>query len=152
MSNPRAAYSLCVFRSPDEWSPLWDSASVPRQIVGKFELGSQEYTLMAFFYQDHSLQELLVDAWQELPPATQPPPSAPEDQVQKVRQRAAELGRSTKLTPREQQILELLCLGGSFEEIATQLRIRPRTVKFHQENLLRKTGSSSRIELFRKLI
>jgi DNA-binding CsgD family transcriptional regulator len=62
------------------------------------------------------------------------------------------LARKVKLTPREVEILGQLCLGHSAEDIARNLSIRPRTVKFHQENLLRKTGASSRVELFRKLM
>ncbi|HET7545386.1 MAG TPA: LuxR C-terminal-related transcriptional regulator, partial [Polyangiaceae bacterium] len=153
MSNERLAYSLCVFRSPEEWAELWDRASSPRQVVGTFAIGPETYTLMAFPFHERSLRDQLVDAWQvpESGPATLAA-ALEQGQKSKIQQRIAALGKTTKLTEREAQILELLCLGGNFDEIAVRLGISPRTVKFHQENLLRKTGSSSRVELFRKLI
>ncbi len=153
LGTQRLAYILGVFRRPEDWAPLWDAAGAVRQLVGTFEVGQFSYSLLAFGYEARSLRELLVDAWQmRTSTASVPPADSVEEQRLKVQERVAELGRSARLTARELDILRLLCLGGTFEEIAEQLHIRPRTVKFHQENLLRKTGSSSRIELFRKLI
>jgi len=153
MSNDRLVYSLCAFRNPEEWAELWDRASSPRQVVGTFTVGTESYTLMAFPFHERSLRDQLVDAWQ-VPETVSvaPAPDLEEGQKLKIQQRIAALGKTTKLTEREAQILELLCLGGNFDEIAVKLGISPRTVKFHQENVLRKTGSSSRVELFRKLI
>ncbi len=152
LTNSRVAYVLGVFRDPEQWIEMWESANVPKELVGRFQLDAREYSLFAFFYQDHSLRELLIDAWHARSIANTPRPPAPEDPTAKIRQRVAELGLRINLTVRELQILELICLGTSFEEIATQLSIRPRTVKFHQENVLRKVGVGSRVELFRKLI
>ena len=153
MSSERLAYSMCAFKSPEDWAELWDRASSPRQIVGTFTVGTETYTLIAFQFHERTLRDQLVDAWQvpeNTPPS--PLPGLEEGQRSKIQQRIAALGKTTKLTEREAQILELLCLGGNFEDIAGRLGISPRTVKFHQENVLRKTGSSSRVELFRKLI
>jgi DNA-binding CsgD family transcriptional regulator len=153
MSSERLAYSLSVFRNPEDWAELWDRASSPRQVVGTFTLGSETYTMMAFPFHERTLRDQLVDAWQVPSIAAAPtPPSVGDGQKSKIQQRIATLGKTTKLTEREAQILELLCLGGNFDDIAVRLGISPRTVKFHQENVLRKTGSSSRVELFRKLI
>lgn len=152
MSSERLAYSLSVFRNPEDWAELWDRASSPRQVVGTFTLGSENYTLMAFPFHERTLRDQLVDAWQVPPSVASTPPGVGEGQKSKIQQRIAALGKTTKLTEREGQILELLCLGGNFDDIAVRLGISPRTVKFHQENVLRKTGSSSRVELFRKLI
>jgi DNA-binding CsgD family transcriptional regulator len=153
MASERLAYSMSVFRTPEDWAELWDKASSPRQVVGTFTLGSERYTLMAFPFHERTLRDQLVDAWQVPESATsQALPDASGGQKLKIQQRIAALGKTTRLTEREAQILELLCLGGNFDEIAIQLGISPRTVKFHQENVLRKTGSSSRVELFRKLI
>ena len=69
-----------------------------------------------------------------------------------MRKRVSELGQRARLTTRELEILELLCLGKSAAEIGRALGIRPRTVKFHQENILKKTGISSRLELFKVLL
>ncbi len=56
---------------------------------------------------------------------------------------ASELG----LSPREQEILELLAKGYSGKEIAEQLVLSPSTVHSHRSNLMRKLGLSTRHEL-----
>lgn len=151
MSGPPLAYSLCVYRNPQAYSALWDAANTHHQVVGTFDVGEHEYSLVAFPFRERSLRDQLIDPWR-VPQIVVQEPSLREDQKTKIQQRIATLGKSTKLTEREAQILELLCLGGNYDDIGLRLGISPRTVKFHQENVLRKTGSSSRVELFRKLI
>jgi DNA-binding NarL/FixJ family response regulator len=51
------------------------------------------------------------------------------------------------LTPREQQVLDLILLARSNREIALELGIEERTVKTHVGKLMRKTGAENRIEL-----
>jgi NarL family two-component system response regulator LiaR len=53
------------------------------------------------------------------------------------------------LTPREQQILELVRKRQSNREIADYLRIRVATVKFHLSNILSKSHATRRSELFK---
>ncbi|GHC57433.1 response regulator transcription factor [Ulvibacter litoralis] len=43
------------------------------------------------------------------------------------------------LTPREREVLELICKQCTTQEIAEQLFISPRTVEVHRKNLLEKT-------------
>ncbi len=50
------------------------------------------------------------------------------------------------LTPREQEILELIAAGLTNREIAQQLVISPTTVKKHAGNILGKLGVSNRTE------
>ena len=45
-----------------------------------------------------------------------------------------------KVTPRDQQVLDLLVQGCSNKEIATQLNISPRTVKQHLRTLFLRAG------------
>ncbi len=52
-----------------------------------------------------------------------------------------------QLSDREQQVLHALLRGASIQDIAAQLHISPRTVKFHQGNVLGKLGLRSRLEL-----
>lgn len=52
-----------------------------------------------------------------------------------------------QLTPREQQVLELLLGAHSTREIASRLGIEQRTVKAYIGRLMRKTGSDNRIKL-----
>ncbi len=45
-----------------------------------------------------------------------------------------------KITPRDQQVLELLIQGCSNKEIARELNISPRTVKQHPRTLFLRSG------------
>ena len=56
------------------------------------------------------------------------------------------------LTRREWQVARLVQEGLSNKEIATQLGISERTVKFHVSLLLKKTGAGNRIRLGRMLL
>jgi two-component system NarL family sensor kinase len=53
------------------------------------------------------------------------------------------------LTPREQEVLHLLAQGLQNKEIAAQLVISQRTVKFHVSSIMTKLGASNRIEVVR---
>lgn len=51
-----------------------------------------------------------------------------------------------KLTPRETEVLHLLARGLPNKEIAAELSISQRTVKFHVSAILGKLGASNRTE------
>jgi DNA-binding NarL/FixJ family response regulator len=61
----------------------------------------------------------------------------------------AELVAQARLTEREREVLDLLLLGRTHEDIAQLLGISERTSKFHQANLLSKLGAESRLDLLR---
>ena len=52
-----------------------------------------------------------------------------------------------RLTPREHEVLSLLCQGKSTKAIARELSISPKTVEYHRANLLKKTGMKSATSL-----
>jgi DNA-binding NarL/FixJ family response regulator len=52
-----------------------------------------------------------------------------------------------QLTPREREVLEALLSGATYAQIARRLFISEKTVSTHVSNLLKKTGTTSRIEL-----
>ena len=54
---------------------------------------------------------------------------------------------NSQLTPREEQVLELILGAHSTREIAARLGIEQRTVKAYVGRLMRKTGSDNRIKL-----
>ena len=56
------------------------------------------------------------------------------------------------LSDRERQVLQLLLRGRGLADIATMLEIAPRTVKFHQANVLQKLGADSRFDLLRVVL
>ncbi len=55
--------------------------------------------------------------------------------------------RWAALTPREQQVAALACLGHTNAEIAEQLVISVNTVRSHMRNILDKFHASSKVEL-----
>ncbi|MDH5490810.1 MAG: LuxR family transcriptional regulator [Myxococcales bacterium] len=66
-----------------------------------------------------------------------------------VRERLEILADRASLTRREREVLKVLIQGLSRTQIAETLGIQPRTVKFHEANLLRKLGVASRGEVLR---
>ena len=48
-----------------------------------------------------------------------------------------------KLTPRETEVLKLICTGLSAKEIANELSISPRTVEMHKNHLFEKTQTQN---------
>lgn len=66
-----------------------------------------------------------------------------------VNKRREEIAAAAKLSVREREVLELLLLGRSHEDVAQALGISARTSKFHQQNVLKKLGAESRADLMR---
>jgi DNA-binding CsgD family transcriptional regulator len=64
----------------------------------------------------------------------------------------ARVGEACGLSDRERQVLQLLLRGRGLADIATMLEIAPRTVKFHQANVLQKLGADSRFDLLRVVL
>jgi two-component system nitrate/nitrite response regulator NarL len=67
-----------------------------------------------------------------------------QDTVFRESGNVAETHLHTELTPREQQVLELLEQGFKNREIAAELGIRPGTVKIHLKHIFEKTGIHGR--------
>lgn len=63
--------------------------------------------------------------------------------------RLDELASRAQLSKRERSVFGYLMDGRGVEDIASELKISPRTVKFHQANLLQKLGADSRTDLMR---
>jgi DNA-binding CsgD family transcriptional regulator len=63
--------------------------------------------------------------------------------------RLDELAERARLSKRERSVFGHLMDGRGVEEIASALEISPRTVKFHQANVLQKLGADSRTDLMR---
>src|SRR5947208_13883682 len=58
-------------------------------------------------------------------------------------------GTHDSLTPRELEVLGLMCFGRSSKEIAAKLRISLKTVTCHRRMILIKTGVRNDVELLR---
>jgi PAS domain S-box-containing protein len=64
----------------------------------------------------------------------------------------ARVAQACGLSDREREVLQLLLRGRGLADIATMLEIAPRTVKFHQANVLQKLGADSRFDLLRVVL
>ncbi len=64
---------------------------------------------------------------------------------------AASLERWQRLTPRQQEIAAMICLGYSNQHIADRLKLSPETVKTHTRNLLLRFGARTKADLRRML-
>lgn len=56
----------------------------------------------------------------------------------------------TDLSDREEEVLQLLCRGQSYREIAGRLYVSPNTVRFHLKNIYKKMRVNSRHEAVAK--
>ena len=71
---------------------------------------------------------------------------ASEDDQQEAHGRRGENGRLAALTPREKEVLDLLCEGLGNGEIAGRLVISEKTAKVHVSHILEKLGVRTRVQ------
>ena len=93
----------------------------------------------SFWYKDVSPESLLEVMDRTMAGESLYPDCTPETRLGQV--------SSTQLTPREIEVLRLVCEGLEYEEIAAELGISSRTVKRFVSSLLEKTGYSNRTRL-----
>lgn len=93
----------------------------------------------SFWYKDVSPESLLEVMDRTMAGESLYPDHTPETRLGQV--------SSTQLTPREIEVLRLVCEGLEYEEIAAELGISSRTVKRFVSSLLEKTGYSNRTRL-----
>lgn len=76
------------------------------------------------------------------------------DQKQRITQIEAQRARQSRslLSPREREVFDQVVTGRSNKEIALQLGISHRTVEVHRDNLMRKMGAGSLVELIKLAI
>ena len=63
------------------------------------------------------------------------------------RRQSERAARLASLTPREREVLECVIAGDTNKEIAAQLGIQLRTVEMHRQQVMRKLGTRSAVEL-----
>ena len=70
------------------------------------------------------------------------------DRIRSPTQRIQVFSSSHGLSPREQEVLQLLGRGLTTAAMAEELGISPHTIRDHLKHLYRKTGTKGRNELF----
>ena len=73
--------------------------------------------------------------------------TAVHEGVQWSRRRRAQLERTARLTPREQEVFALLVRGLSSKAIAAELKLSPKTIEDHRAQIAAKTGTSGLAQL-----
>ena len=59
---------------------------------------------------------------------------------------------SNSISPREQEIVNLICDGLTTKEIANKLHISPHTVDSHKKNLMNKVGAKNTVQMVYKTL
>jgi len=110
--------------------------------VSAFEAGASGYVLK------HSAPTELVTAIRSaLRGKTFVTPLLAGEFLRLTKERATQRDESTRLTPRQREILQLLAEGKSAKEIATVLNISSRTVEFHKYRIMKDLDIKSAAEL-----
>ena len=74
-------------------------------------------------------------------------PIAEQEVRQRVEDCRAVLPAASEFTEKELDVLRIIAMGYTNQEIADELVISVNTVRFHLANLISKTGCNSKIEL-----
>ncbi|MEU4235490.1 LuxR C-terminal-related transcriptional regulator [Nonomuraea sp. NPDC026600] len=159
-SDERIAALLGGIVDPDTLRLLWDASQGDRTLAGELVRIGRELGVLAcregvwhwtptpnspavrlaelIEARAEGLESPQLDALEKLTG----PLTEPHAAIARVRRERAAQAR---LTPREQDVLRLLCEGLSPTAIARRLGLSPRTVTKHQERLYRKLGISDRV-------
>jgi DNA-binding NarL/FixJ family response regulator len=107
-----------------------------------FEAGASGYVLK------HSAPSELVTAIHSaLRGKTYVTPLLAGELMQFYKENTDSRDESTRLTPRQREVLQLLAEGRSAKEIATILNISPRTVEFHKYRIMEDLGLKTSADL-----
>jgi DNA-binding NarL/FixJ family response regulator len=110
-----------------------------------FRLGASGYVL-----KHAAAEELVVAIREALAGRTYITPHIANDVTQNLLSQPTDLAKDVSgLTSREREVLQLLAEGKIIKEIATILNVSPRTVEFHKNNIVVKTGLRTTAELAR---
>jgi DNA-binding NarL/FixJ family response regulator len=110
-----------------------------------FRLGASGYVL-----KHAAAEELVVAIRQALAGRTYVTPRIAGGVQQNLMSRPADAPKEASgLTSREREVLQLLAEGKIIKEVAAILNVSPRTVEFHKNNIMVKTGLRTTAELAR---
>jgi DNA-binding NarL/FixJ family response regulator len=110
-----------------------------------FRLGASGYVL-----KQAAAEELVVAIIEALAGRTYITPRIANEVLQNLMSHSADTAKDgSALTGREREVLQLLAEGKIIKEIAAILNVSPRTVEFHKNNVVAKTGLRTTAELAR---
>jgi DNA-binding NarL/FixJ family response regulator len=110
-----------------------------------FQLGASGYVL-----KHAAAEELVVAIREALAGRTYITPRIANDVLQNLMSHPADNAKDgIGLTGREREVLQLVAEGKIIKEIAAVLNVSPRTVEFHKNNIVAKTGLRTTAELAR---
>jgi DNA-binding NarL/FixJ family response regulator len=110
-----------------------------------FRLGASGYVL-----KQAAAEELVVAILEALAGRTYITPRIANEVLQNLMSHSADTAKDgSGLTGREREVLQLLAEGKIIKEIAAILNVSPRTVEFHKNNVVAKTGLRTTAELAR---
>lgn len=138
---------------PDAWLAWLTQIGIAVAAVGTVERTGGPRTVLALDWRGRSPRQVFArsSVMTGVAPAGRLA-TPPDDFAALLDARVRDLAARSHLTVREREVLDLLVLGRSAADIALVLQISPRTVKFHQQNVLEKVGADSRLDLFRLLL
>jgi LuxR family transcriptional regulator, positive regulator of biofilm formation len=134
---------LCALQKPSGCKVLLLNVrriwGIERQLV--------QSSISGFFYREDPLRMVLNGIRAVLDGELWFPRKAMTDCILEGRERAGALGRqSGALTPRQVEIVALVAVGATNDEIADRLRISPHTVKTHLYQLFKKINVPNRMQ------
>src|ERR1700723_1145762 len=110
-----------------------------------FRLGASGYVL-----KHAAAEELVVAIREALAGRTYITPRIANEVLQNLMSHPTDPAQNgSGLTSREREVLQLLAEGKIIKEIAAVLNVSPRTVEFHRNNIVTKTGLRTNAELAR---
>lgn len=110
-----------------------------------FRLGASGYVL-----KHAAAEELVVAIREAVAGRTYITPRIASEVLQNLMSHPADTAKDgSGLTGREREVLQLLAEGKIIKEIAAILNVSPRTVEFHKNNIVAKTGLRTTAELAR---
>jgi len=133
--------NLCKFRElkPDAKTIVFTSDRDQKRILEAMEMGVQGYLLK------QSECEEIIDAIHVVyEGGTSVAPCVTTTLLEHLQQKEIQL--QANLSKREQEVLDLVALGKTNNDIANTLFISPRTVKFHVSSILTKLNVKNRTE------
>ncbi|MGY3089054.1 DNA-binding NarL/FixJ family response regulator [Hymenobacter sp. UYAg731] len=141
MDGPEVAQLLLV-EFPELKIIVLSMFSADKYITQMMKLGARSYLPKDATQEElvHAIKEVLTTGYHFTPRISR----ALMRGVQKPsRQPVTKLPEMLEFTPREKEVLHLICEGRRASEIAEQLFLSRRTVEGHWQKLLEKTGSPS---------